>query len=779
MKRILIIFIITLSILNSEVFAKKYILHCEVFNEDGKPVVGASAKLANTMLGATVNREGQAFIKNVPVGQYHIILSAVGYETYEEDIIISKDKTHNSHINFNFKMKIAPVKLGDIVVTGTRTEKMYEDVPVKVSVLDAASFESTASVDISQGLCFQPGIRVENNCQNCGFTQVRLNGLEGQYSQILIDSKPVFSTLNGVYGLEQIPTNMIDRIEVVRGGGSALYGGSAIGGVINIITKEPIDNNFNVSLMQSYTDGIAPDFVAQLNTSIVNQEQNMGLTLFGMNRSRRYWDANNDGFSEVANLKMNSFGMRMFHKPNHLSKITVEYHNVFDDRRGGDMFDKAPHHANITEATEHNTQSGGISYDKYLGNSKSKFSLFTSFQQTKRKSFYGAKEIMNSDEIVDAYGFSDNETYVVGFNLTQILEEFAGDHVFILGYELNYDHLLDRAPAYDRTINQFTRDHGIYIQDDWMINELLNFLFGARFDKHNLIENIIISPRANVLYKLTEQLSLRANFSTGYRAPQTFDEDLHITQVGGDAAIHLNSPDLRPEYSTTNGLSLDYSFEIGSIPFAVSGEFFNTHLSDVFYTTVIDGEIDGVIVEERRNSKDGATITGGTFEIQTAVFNLFDLKTGLTFEKAKYDKPVKWSENNIEPGTDPLTDKLLRTPDYYGYFTLNLYPSEELSFNLSGVLTGPMLAPHLAGGEDPDGNLIVYDKLKETEIFMELNLKIAYQISASPDIDIIIGCQNLLNSYQKDFDRGLHRDAGYIYGPSRPITPFVGIKVGM
>ena len=107
MKRILFILIITiLSILNSETFAKNYIVHCQVFNEAGKPVIGASVRLANTMLGATVNREGQAFIKNVPIGQYHIILSAVGYETYEEDITVSEEKTHNSHIDIYINMKI-------------------------------------------------------------------------------------------------------------------------------------------------------------------------------------------------------------------------------------------------------------------------------------------------------------------------------------------------------------------------------------------------------------------------------------------------------------------------------------------------------------------------------------------------------------------------------------------------------------------------------------------------------------------------------------------------
>ena len=112
-----------------------------------------------------------------------------------------------------------------------------------MNVIGPKLLDVTQSVCLAQGLNFQPGVRTEDNCQNCGFTQVRINGLDGHYSQILVNSRSVFSSLNGVYGLEQIPANMIDRVEVVRGGGSALFGASAIGGTINIITKEPIRNS--------------------------------------------------------------------------------------------------------------------------------------------------------------------------------------------------------------------------------------------------------------------------------------------------------------------------------------------------------------------------------------------------------------------------------------------------------------------------------------------------------------------------------------------------------
>ena len=136
--------------------------------------------------------------------------------------------------------------------------------------MNMKTFEYTNSCNLAQGLNFQPGVRVENNCQNCGFQQVRINGLDGPYTQILIDSRPIFTALSGVYGLEQLPANMIDRVEVMRGGGSALFGSSAIAGTINIITKEPTRNSAQIShTLTGVGDGKAFDNNTMLNASLV------------------------------------------------------------------------------------------------------------------------------------------------------------------------------------------------------------------------------------------------------------------------------------------------------------------------------------------------------------------------------------------------------------------------------------------------------------------------------------------------------------------------------
>ena len=149
------------------------------------------------------------------------------------------------------------VNLDDVVVSANKSAIKRKDAPVVVNVISAKLLEQVNAPDLAKTLSYQSGLRVENNCQNCGFPQVRINGLEGSYSQILINSRPVVSSLAGVYGLEQIPAAMVDRIEVVRGGGSALFGANAVGGTINIITKDPKSNSFEFNNTLSSIGGKA------------------------------------------------------------------------------------------------------------------------------------------------------------------------------------------------------------------------------------------------------------------------------------------------------------------------------------------------------------------------------------------------------------------------------------------------------------------------------------------------------------------------------------------
>lgn len=177
--------------------------------------------------------------------------------------------------------------LDQVVVTSSKSEVKRRESPSLVNVMTGKLLTTVGACSLADGLDFQPGVRVENDCQNCGFTQVRINGLDGHYSQILMNSRPVFSALTGVYGLEQIPANMIDRIEVMRGGGSALFGSSAIGGTINIITKDPRENSAKIShTLTSIGPSGSLDNNTTLNASVVTDNDKAGIFIYGQSRYR-------------------------------------------------------------------------------------------------------------------------------------------------------------------------------------------------------------------------------------------------------------------------------------------------------------------------------------------------------------------------------------------------------------------------------------------------------------------------------------------------------------
>lgn len=194
----------------------------------GEHLPYVNVQVKGTDIGTITDESGHYFLKNLPLGRQTIIFSYVGYETEELPVNITE------HTTTELKAVIHEMsqQLNGVVVTANRYATKRQEAATIVNVLAPAMFESTAVTCAADVLNFQPGLRVDNTCSNCGKTELRINGLQGQYTQILMDSRPVFSSMASVYGLEQVPTAMIDRIEVIRGGGSAMYGANAIAGVV-------------------------------------------------------------------------------------------------------------------------------------------------------------------------------------------------------------------------------------------------------------------------------------------------------------------------------------------------------------------------------------------------------------------------------------------------------------------------------------------------------------------------------------------------------------------
>ena len=723
----------------------------------GEHLPYVNIQLKGTDIGTVTDETGHYFLKNLPVGRQTIIVSYVGYETEELPINI-KD-----HTTTELKVIIHEVahQLNSVVVTANRYATKRQEAATIVNVLSPKMFETAAVACVADALNFQPGLRVENTCSNCGKTDLRINGLQGQYTQILMDSRPVFSSMASVYGLEQVPAAMIDRIEVVRGGGSAMYGANAIAGVVNIITKEPVRNFVNIANTSMLNEHTGYDIHTDLNASVMSENRKIGAYLFASHRTRSAYDRDNDGFSESPRLRATTAGARVFFKTGAYSKITAEYHHTTDYRRGGNNLDDEPHQADIAEQLRHNIDAGSLAFDWFSDDNRHFVSAYSAIQHIGRESYFG------TGRDTAAYGRSTDLTSNTGlqYRFSYPCGRMNGD--LTVGAEYNFNGLHDRMLGYNRDMKQNVHVFGAYAQNEWK-NEQWSVLIGARLEKHNLLSKPVCTPRATVRYTPVEGLVLRAGYSSGYRAPQAYDEDLHVAAVGGNVSLISLDPDLRPEYSHSATLSADWYKEFGKWEVNLTAEGFYTYLQDVFFLREDGKDSRGNILFTRTNAH-GAWVGGlnieGKVAYQTSTFN-FQLSAGYTWQQSRYTEPQKWSE------VVPAQTRMHHTPDNYGYLLLDIQPVRDFTISVNGKATGSMLVPHLAGYID-------HDEESQTPAFWDLGLRLAYDIHLYKHycLEISAGVKNILDQFQRDMDRGENRDAGYIYGPSQPRTYFVGLSL--
>ena len=660
------------------------------------------------------------------------------------------------------------IRLRQVVVTATQHATTRSEAPTTVGVVDSKQMESVSAVNLGQALNFSTGLRVENTCQNCGANEVRINGLGQAYSQILIDSRPLNSALAGVYLLDQLPTALIDRIEVLRGGGSALYGSNAIAGVINVITREPYTNTASVGNTTSLIGGRSWDFSNSFNASVVTNDRRAGIAVFGHDRHRDPYDRNGDGYSEIGLLKGQMVGFRGYLRTTDFSKLSLEYHNIHDYRRGGDHFDLPSPMAHISEGGEHDIHSANLKWDWLPASGLRHASLFASIQHIDRQSYYGERD--DSEPFGTAYGYTKDLTLNYGVLYSRHFDTlWFMPAEFTAGLEQTLDRLQDHTFGSPDTLHQNIGILSAYLQNEWKSRQW-SILIGARMDKHTMIETPVVSPRLNLRYAPSDHLVLRAGYASGFRAPQVYDEDLHVGAVNGELYKITNAPDLRMEHSHSLTSSADFCFHAGSLEADLLVEGFYTRINDVFVNELLfEDTTSGYMHYERRNA-DGAEVMGINVEMTVSPIESMRLQLGGTWQRSFYTGQGKeWDEGQFER-------RMERTPDLYAYLTGIYTPMNHLQLTITGIFTGPMLVYHnVATDTGSEVEKVI------TDSFFDLSLKVAYRIpfGESTELDLSIGVQNIFDSYQRDFDSGPERDAAYIYGPALPRTLVVGAKLSI
>lgn len=792
-----------------------------------EPIAYVQVFVKGTTLGTSTDANGNYSIKGIPSGNQTIVARLMGYSACEEKVHIEKGGSR--HVDLYLTEEI--LSLDGVVVSANRNETFRRQAPSLVTVLSPELFLKTNSTNLSQGLKFQPGLRVEDNCQNCGFNQVRINGLEGAYSQILIDSHPIFSSLAGVYGLEQMPANMIERVEVIRGGGSALFGSNAVGGVINVITKEPLRNSAEIShstMTFDHAKGWGSfQNTTQFNGSMLTEDRKAGVMVFGQHNYRPGQDIDGDNFTELPNLRNRSLGFRSYYKTGLYSKATLEYHSMQEYRRGGDRLDNPPFEAQIAEYLQHYINGGSFKFDQGFSGGKDFFSLYASAQDVQRRSYYGGgdytENLLNgavqsgsteSDEYNNAFTALTSYGTTKGFDLQgggMYRHTFGENWDFTGGLEYIYGQLDDRSGYRPSKIDQNTSTFSQYDQLEYK-TEKLSALIGARIDyvllnqdgKRYIDPLFIFSPRANVRYNPNKNLSFRLSYSEGFRAPQYFDEDLHVELAGGTPISRVLSPNLKEERSRSISASFDYYHRADEWQFNIMGEAFSTFISNQFKPSdKVETTSDGKewIIRTIYNDKDGVSkVYGVNLEGRIAYNKSFDLQLGGTWQRSRYGSIYTAVEADKTTGQAEISVKdYVRTPNLYGYFVATVRPTEHFAINLSGTFTGKMDVVHEAYEGDipaehiaPDGSFDFemngqqfkglaegHAKLVKTPAFADIDLKLShdFHLASTMTLELNAGIQNIFNSYQKDTDKGPGRASTYVYGPMQPRRIFVGTKI--
>lgn len=744
----------------------------------------ANISLKGTTIGTLTDETGHFQLINCPPGTYKLAASSLGYKSEEKQIVLEAGKT----IEIKFDLEEDAFNLSEVIISSDRSEQKRTDAPMIVSTISPKLFLTTQSATLGDGLNFCSGLRLENNCQNCGFTQVRMNGMEGPYSQILINSRPIFSGLAGVYGLELIPSNMVERVEVVRGGGSALFGGNAIAGTINIILKDPVTNSYEIGFNSGLTGiglknsgGTASDYTANFNTSLISDDRKTGLAVYGFSRERNMFDANGDGFSESAPLKNITIGSRFFHRFGHRSKVALDFFNINENRDGGNKHDYPLHERDVAEAVKHDIKTLAFTYDQFF-REVDMLSVYASGQFLNRDSYYGANYSLSD------YGNSKDKTYNIGAQY----KAFFGNSSLIGGLESTGGFLTDKklgSPDYANAViedgkivsiphtqntvisDQSTSTTGIFAQYEIKINQT-KLTAGGRFDNYRIEDfakksdvktGHVFSPRISILQGISESLQARASYSKGYRAPQIFDEDLHIETSGSRQVINVNDPDLKQETSQSVMLSLDYNQLIGKVNTGLLIEGFYTRLDHPFVNDIGTPDENGTVIYTRRNAKDGAVVQGVNMEFKLKPATEFTFTSGFTVQRSKYDNPQDFNER-----------RFFRTPNNYGFFAVDYDFLKDFCLSASGNYTGKMLVPYFGPLTNPD-----VGELHRSDPFFDLGAKLSYTVKLNgAKLQVLGGIKNIFNSYQNDFDQGADRDPSYMYGPNQARTIYFGIKIG-
>lgn len=700
-------------------------------------------------------------ISGLPSGNYQVSFSAVGFTGFQQNILIKE----NENRRLDIELKQRHTDLEDVVITGTLKEVKKLESPVAVEVYTPAFFKKNPTCNIYDALQNVNGVRPQLNCQVCNTGDIHINGLEGPYTMVLLDGMPIVSSLSTVYGLSGIPNSLVERIEIVKGPASSLYGSEAVGGLINIITKRPesapkfVADVFGTSWAEINTD---IGFSSKISTHIHSLT---GLNYFRFNDRI---DKNNDRFTDITLQNRISAFQKFSISRKHNRVFNIAGRLLYEDRWGGDTRWEKKFRGGDSIYGESIYTGRWELLSNYQLPTKEKMMLSFSLNGHHQNSVYGSTSFNAEQEIAFVQLTWDkkikNHDALIGI---------AMRHTF---YDDNTPATGSGNPADKKSRPQVTKLPGIFIQDEISISPAHKLLLGMRYDHHNKHGNIF-TPRIAHKWSIDQNNIIRLNAGTGFRVVNLFTED-HAALTGAREVVIKN--ELKPERSYN--ANLNYVKRI----MAPAGHNFNIDLS-AFYTyfnnrIVGDFETDpNKIIYDNLNGF--ATSKGITLNADAVFTNGLKLITGATLME-------NLLHHNGRSSRQILTEKFTGT--WSVSYKLKKVP---VNIDYTGNVYSPMRLP-LLSSTDPRKAYSPWWSIQ--------NIQFSY--SGIKKIEIYAGVKNLLNFVptrgnpfiiarsHDPFDKNveydnngqiiaspenpyaLSFDPNYVYAPNQGIRGFLGLR---